>query len=250
MGIKLDKMTGFMKGLTGSTLKWIAIVTMFIDHVAATILVRIILSGGYSEEMMQIYKIMRTIGRVAFPIFCFLLVEGFLHTRNVYKYIGRMAGFVLLTEIPYDLAFSACFPSWEDQSVMLTLLIGLLTMWGCSLIERKWPTNYLGQWIGFALCLAMGMQVAYLLNTDYAYRGVLSIMAMYFFRRERNLQVLAGAITFLWEPWALVAFPLIYLYNGQRGMKMKYFFYAFYPLHLLLFYAISFILGIHYIPVV
>lgn len=243
-------MTYFTKGLTGSALKWIAIVTMFIDHVAAIILVRVILSSGYSEFLFKTYKMMRIIGRIAFPIFCFLLVEGFLCTRNVYKYIGRMAIFVILAEIPYDLAFSASVLAWEDQSVMLTLLIGLLIMWGCSLIEKKCPKNYIGQWIGFAICLAAGMGLAYLLKTDYAYRGVLSIMAMYFFRKEKNLQVLAGVITFLWEPWALLAFPLIYLYNGQRGMQMKYFFYAFYPLHLLLFYLIAMMMGMHLIPVV
>lgn len=243
-------MTCFTKGLTGSTLKWIAIVTMFIDHVAATILIRVILSTGYSEVLFKTYKMMRIIGRIAFPIFCFLLVEGFLRTRNVYKYIGRMAVFVILTEIPYDLAFSASILTWKDQSVMLTLLIGLLTMWGCSLIEKKWSENYIGQWLGYAICLAVGMGLAYLLKTDYAYKGVLSIMSMYFFRREKNLQVLAGVLTFLWEPWSLLAFPLIYLYNGQRGMQMKYFFYAFYPLHLLLFYLIAMMMGMHFIPVI
>ena len=243
-------MTYLSKGLSGSTLKWIAIITMFIDHFAAAILVRIIISYGNTRELYTIYRIMRTIGRVAFPIFCFLLVEGFLHTRNVYKYIGRMAVFVLLTEIPYDLAFSSRMLAWEDQSVMLTMLIGLLTMWGYSLIEKKYQNNYLLQWIGFALCLAAGMGLAYLLKTDYAHKGVLSIMAMYFFRREKNLQLLAGLLTFWWEPWALLAFPVIYLYNGQRGMKMKYFFYAFYPLHLLLLYLVAMVLGIHFIPAI
>lgn len=243
-------MKNLYKGLTGSTLKWIAIITMFIDHLAAAILVRIILYYGNTEELYAIYRMMRTVGRVAFPIFCFLLVEGFMHTRNVGKYIGRMAAFVILTEIPYDLTFSARILTWEDQSVMLTLLIGLLTMWGCSLIEKRWKENYLGQWIGFAICLGLGMWLAYLLKTDYAHKGILSIMAMYFFRKEKNLQVLAGALSFCWEPWALLAFPLIYLYNGQRGMKMKYFFYAFYPAHLLLFYLIAMMMGMHFIPVI
>jgi len=240
------------KGLSGSTLKWIAIVTMFIDHVAAALLVRILWGYGYSEGLHGIYDIMRAIGRVAFPIFCFLLVEGFLHTRNVYKYIGRMAVFVLLAEIPFDLAFSARVVAWNDQSVMLTLLIGLLTMWGCSLIEKNWQENYIVQWIGFAVCLAVGMRLAYWCQTDYAHYGVFSIMAMYFFRKERKLQVLAGALSFLWEEelLAILAFLFIYLYNGQRGMKMKYFFYAFYPLHLLLIYLVAMIMGIHFIPAV
>ncbi|MBR6665353.1 MAG: conjugal transfer protein TraX [Lachnospiraceae bacterium] len=242
------------KGLTGSTLKWIAMITMFIDHVAATILVRHMLMYGATIEVYTVYDVMRNIGRVAFPIYCFLLVEGFLYTKNVYRYMGRMAVFLVLTEIPFDLAFAAKLSSWGYQSVMWTLLIGLITMWGCSLIEKKWPENYLIQWIGFALCLAAGMFLAYLLKTDYSYKGVIAIMAMYFFRKERKLQLLAGAVTFLcWkdpELCALLAFPLLYFYNGQRGMKMKYFFYAFYPAHLLILYLIAVILGNQFISVI
>lgn len=239
-----------IKGLTGSTLKWIAMITMLIDHVAATILVRHMLGNGATMEVYTVYEVMRNIGRVAFPIYCFLLVEGFLYTKNVYRYIGRMCLFVLIAELPFNMAFSGEFLYLNYQSVMLTLLIGLLTMLVCRKWEEKWLDNELLQLIGILVCTAAGMALAYVLKTDYAHKGVFSIMAFYCFRREKNVKLLAGALSFWWEPWALLAFPLLYFYNGQRGMKMKYFFYAFYPLHLMLLYLVAVILGNHSIPVV
>lgn len=238
------------KGLSGSTLKWIAIIAMLIDHVAATILIRRILVYGYTEEWYNVYEVMRAIGRVAFPIFCFLLVEGVVYTHNVYRYLSRMTLFAVLTEIPFDLAFSGKIWYGEYQSVMLTLLIGLAAMLGCHLAEQKWKENYLLQYVVFGICLFIAMELAYLLKTDYAYKGVFSIMVFYFFRNERKLQLLAGAFTFIWEPWALAAFPLLMVYNGQRGRRMKYFFYAFYPLHLMVLYFICYLLGTHRVPVI
>lgn len=114
------------KGVTGSTLKLIAIITMLIDHTAATILDRILIArsiGGLGNNNTQaamdfmsdnaviygVYMIMRLIGRIAFPIFCFLLVEGFVHTHNKWKYALRLGLFALISEIPFDLAFKSKF---------------------------------------------------------------------------------------------------------------------------------------------
>ena len=110
------------KGISGSTLKMIAIVTMLIDHIGAAVLARLLMVNGLGEldqtnadAIMQwlsangalywTYTIMRMIGRVAFPIFCFLLVEGFLHTHDVKKYAMRLGLFALLSEIPFDLMY-------------------------------------------------------------------------------------------------------------------------------------------------
>ena len=239
-----------IRGLTGSTLKWIAMITMLIDHVAATILVRHMLSNGATMEVYTVYEVMRNIGRVAFPIYCFLLVEGFLYTKNICRYIGRMCFFVVVAELPFNMAFAGKVFYLGYQSVMLTLLIGLLTMLVCRKWEEKWPENELLQLAGIVVCTAAGMALAYVLKTDYAHKGILSIMAFYCFRKEKNVKLLAGALSFWWEPWALLAFPLLWLYNGQRGMKMKYFFYAFYPLHLLVLCLVAMILGNQFIPVI
>ena len=115
-------------GLTGSTLKLIAIVTMFIDHVGAAIVARILLQYRADipvitaicgvmdyHTLYVVYMTLRTIGRIAFPIFCFLLVEGFLHTRDSRKYAMRLGIFALVSEIPFDLAFSSALLEFEYQ---------------------------------------------------------------------------------------------------------------------------------------
>ena len=81
------------KGLSGSTLKIIAMVTMLIDHIGAAVLARMIISGN--AELYDLYMVLRKIGRLAFPIFCFLLIEGFCHTKDVKKYTSRLCLFAL-----------------------------------------------------------------------------------------------------------------------------------------------------------
>lgn len=116
------------KGLSGSALKIIAIVTMLIDHIAATVIIRILKFGGYNDGLYQLYRVMRNIGRIAFPIFCFLLVEGFMHTRDREKYALRLGCFAAVSEIPFDLAFNGKVLEVGYQNVFFTLLLGLLTM--------------------------------------------------------------------------------------------------------------------------
>ena len=78
------------KGLSGSTLKLIAIITMLIDHIGAAVIARLLIAGQGSEMLYKIYYAMRAVGRVAFPIFCFLLVEGFFYTGSRKKYVMNM----------------------------------------------------------------------------------------------------------------------------------------------------------------
>ena len=251
------------KGLTGSTLKWIAIVTMLIDHVGAAVLTRMLLvylqnpgEIGWikdNDTYVVVYyamQCMRMIGRLAFPIFCFLLVEGFQRTQSIPKYALRMAGFALITEVPFDLAFSAQVVYWGYQNVMLTLLVGLLTMWGCREIEKRYSHKKVLLGIGYTVCVAAGMLWAQLMHTDYSWKGVACIMVLYFFRKDRLIQCIAGAISFSWEATAILSFFPLFKYNGQRGMKMKYFFYLFYPLHLLILYGVCVLFGIEWMSVV
>lgn len=251
-------------GLSGSTLKWIAIITMLIDHIGASILTKQLLymgsnpedfggvSAGFIEQYNNLYYIMRAtriIGRIAFPIFCFLLVEGFLRTKDLKKYLSRMTLFALLSEIPFDLIFSGELIYWGYQNVMITLLIGMLTMYGCKVIEEKIPDR-VGQFVAWGACFAAGAVVAELLKTDYGAKGIIPIMVLYFLRHFKLYQMIGGALSFVWELPAPLAFLFIGFYNGKRGMRMKYFFYLFYPVHLLLLYLICMVLGLASIPVV
>lgn len=125
------------KGLSGSTLKLIAIITMLIDHIGAAVIARLLIAGQGSEMLYKIYYAMRAVGRVAFPIFCFLLVEGFFYTGSRKKYALRLFGFALLSEIPFDLAFSGKTLEFGYQNVFFTLLIGLLTIMLFDAVVKK-----------------------------------------------------------------------------------------------------------------
>ncbi len=231
--IEQNQLTKGKFSITGGTLKIIAIITMLIDHIGATGVWNIVVQTG-SSKWRTIYIAMRQTGRIAFPIFCFLLVEGFIHTRNRKKYLFRLGIFALLSEIPFDLAFSRKILSFSHQNVFFTLSIAFLCMMITDKILKKESFSRSYKIVLAGLVCICGMLVAYLLKTDYAEKGIVSIMVLYYFRNDRPYQILAGICSFLWEISASLAFIPIAFYNGKRGRQLKYFFYLFYPLHLLL----------------
>ncbi len=225
-------------GISGSTLKIIAIVIMLIDHFGAAVLERGILYTQVGLSNPELYAdvrrldhIIRLIGRPAFPIFCFLLVEGFLHTRDSRKYALRLFLFALISEIPFDLAILGTPVTFVHQNVFFTLLIGLLVM----MAADRFPKKFWIQLFIFALGLAAGE----LLHTDYDWRGVLLIEILYLLRFDRQYQCIAGAIAISWESTGPLAFLPVLAYNGERGISLKYFFYLFYPVHLLILWLIA-----------
>ncbi len=248
------------RGLSGSTLKLFAIVSMLVDHVGAVILGRMLLTQTYLQtrantvwvedygRLYDTYQVMRGIGRLAFPIFCFLLVEGFTRTSDVKKYAVRLGIFSLLSEIPFDLAFKARFLEFSYQNVFFTLLLGLLAMMAVDwVLYHVWSENpRLQSFLSFVLAAAVTVcacAAAELLRADYGAKGVFCIVILYLTRRRKSVQMLAGALSFLWEVPAPAAFVPLCFYNGKRGFRLKYVFYIFYPAHLLLLYLVSFLLG-------
>lgn len=247
-------------GLTGDTLKMIAMVTMFIDHIGAVILERVIMGQGALEGTSRLigdgwwdilYYVTwgsRVIGRIAFPIYCFLLVEGFLHTRDWRRYWLRLAVFAVISEVPFDLAV---WNGWTGQSrnVFFELAAGLLVLQGLKICGRYRPGIRMG---GSALVIGAGCLLALILRADYDADGILIISAYYLLKDSRSRQALwGGALGFL-ESWnitygaaALSSIPILY-YNGSKGnARHKYLFYFFYPAHLLLLFAIRrFVIGI------
>ncbi len=224
--------------MNGYVLKMIAIVTMFIDHTAAILI----------PSDSTAYIICRSIGRLAFPIFCFLLVEGFLHTRNVKKYLARLGIFALISEIPYDLAFSnkALHYGYKlQQNIFFTLFIGLAVIYLMSIIDSKFAKNvFICKGLD-CLIVISGCTLATILATDYEFMGVLLIVAFYVFRSNKfllTLAVLLVNISFGLGLQVLAALSMLFIfyYNGKRGLQgNKYIFYIFYPTHILLLYLIS-----------
>ena len=235
--ISLSKLRIF----SGSSLKIIAIITMLIDHIGAVVIFHgyvspnaPIFAGSAYEDVHNVYLALRFIGRIAFPIFCFLLVQGFIHTSNKRNYAIRLFLFALISEIPFDIAIYDTLLSFSSQNVFFTLLIGFLVIW---LIDKWQDKIYL-----HAIFIGLGMALAYFLATDYSYWGVALISAFYYFRTWPVLQTIGGSLLLLWEAPAIIAFVPINMYNGKRGLSMKYFFYIFYPAHLILLALIRYLL--------
>lgn len=234
---------------SGTALKTIACITMLVDHIGASCIEAGILTPGLdagtlSQNTLSAYPlyrldmVLRFTGRLAFPLFCFLLVEGFVHTHNVKGYLGRLVLFGLLSEVPFDLAFfrTPFFPG--AQNVYWTLALGVLAMAGLKRFEKE---NGLPGWQGI-LCAGGCAALALAANTDYNAIGVLIICALYLTRTDRKRQCLAGAALFLFELTAPLAFVLVWFYNGQRGAcspLQKKAFYWFYPVHLLVLAGIT-----------
>ncbi len=255
-----------IKGISGSTLKLIAIITMLIDHIGATIVYRMLLLRAQSnlnvagwppflitfvnsENLQTIYTCLRYIGRIAFPIFCFLLVEGFKYTRDKKQYGIRLFIFAFISEIPFDLSLASGI-SWKRQNVFFTLFLGYLTIVGIHFIGKKLAAKNWQRVIGTIAVVYVGMKIADFLRTDYASTGVFAIAILYLLRNIKLAQLGAGALIFLYERTAPLAFIPIALYNGKRGWKLKYVFYLFYPVHLMMLYWLCCLLRITSVSVI
>ena len=221
------------KGLSQEGLKVIACVTMLLDHIGAVFV------PGYG---------LRIIGRLAFPVYCFLLAEGMAHTRDVRKYGLRLAIGALLSEIPFDLLFFGGF-TWGHQSVMVTLLLG----YGMTLWVRRMPR------LGLVAVIVCAL-AADVLNTDYGAMGVMMIALFTWTRALEDrlgwqavgLAVLCwlkggagfqiGAVHIPIQLFGVLAMVPICLYSGRKGTSsraVQWWFYLFYPVHLAVLLAIA-----------
>ncbi|SCZ76516.1 TraX family protein [Pseudobutyrivibrio xylanivorans] len=239
----MENKAGFQ--ITGNGLKLIAIITMLVDHVTYGLYY----TYGMANDCLnwELYRFLRGVGRMAFPIYCFLLVEGFFHTRNVKKYAIRLVILALLSEIPFDWSLFGDLFVWNKTNVVFTLLIGLLLIWILeeSKKEKFWGIeNIVAKKLVVLLCYVAGMVAAYFASVDYNIVGVAVIVLMYCLHgeeRNRRLLAFAAGVAILTlgcgtlESAAFLMLIPIAFYNGKRGSSskiMRYSFNYFYPIHL------------------
>jgi hypothetical protein len=227
-----------IKILTNSQLKFIAMVAMLIDHIGV-----ICFDANYYCQL---------IGRISFPIFCFLLIEGYSHTKNLYKYGIRLGVFAVISEPIYDLAFYKHIFYPYQQNVFFTLFFGLicisLATYSYGIKDEYFDNSdhrnfkefsiYILNLFFVVLLYALIMKTFLFLNPDYGILGLALILAFYFFRN--NFLIMTGAILVIncleggMQAFAGMALIPIFFYNGQRGTNVRYIWYLFYPLHLLI----------------
>ncbi len=233
-----------ISGLDGYHLKLIAAGCMLLDHVAVVLLYPLQRAGAAGAEVWA--QVLRIIGRTAFPLYCYLLVQGFLHTGNIRRYLARLLLAGILSEIPFDLAFHGTVLEFRSNNVFFTLFLGLLLIWGMQEMEKRRKNSVIGEtlYLVFAclLCGAVWFAAEKLLQSDYGGPGTAAILSFYLFRKNPGLGALlavavlsAGNLT---ELWALPAAVLAACSTGKRGKNAKWGFYLFYPAHLLLLAAV------------
>lgn len=216
--------------LNAAALKWIAIFSMTVDHIGAVLL-------PYTGDF-RLIELYRNVGRLAFPIFAFLLVEGYRHTSNKRKYLAYLIAFACISEIPFDLAFAAQIFEPEYQNIFFTLALSLVAIWAADNINTK--TTHI-TWLLRILCVTTFAVISQLLGADYGIWGPFVVFLFYLAhtRVTTILAAIGAACTQYTMPGIFLAPVFIGLYNGQRGRQNKWFFYIFYPAHLLVLHFIA-----------
>ncbi|WP_288354172.1 TraX family protein [uncultured Bacteroides sp.] len=209
---------------SGSALKIIAVLSMVTDHCAYYLL----------DGNTWAYEVMRCFGRVAFPVFAFLVAEGFAHTRNRMRYFLSLLLFAVISEVPWYLLNGAD----GTHNVMFTLALGVAAL---AVFERLQKHGALA--IAAILLVALSAEIS---GLDYGWHGIVEILVFHLFRSKKYCQStrllqLAFAFPFMSHYGiigALLACFIIFLYNGTRGIihgkVAKYGFYAIYPVHLII----------------
>ena len=247
-------------GFSHNFLSAVAMISMLIDHMALVLIKNGKLYGydavlynnaialDDAKGWIMLYTIMRMIGRLSFPIFAFLIVEGFRKSNNLFKYILRLLILAIVSEIPYDLmVFNEIFTvrCFEIQNVVFTYVIGLLM-----LIIIKYVNSFSVILSVFPALIA-GL-LTYFFKTDYAIEGILLMYVFYMLRNDINLMCLVAAIIAFvmsienYYGTAILSIAFIYLYDGTKGdLDFRRFRYLFYPLHMLILYGIVYFSNIY-----
>lgn len=238
------------RGISAFVLHIIAMATMLCDHLWGTFFVKSDLFGY--------------VGRIAFPIFAFLIVEGYFHTKNLKKYLLRLLIFALISEIPFNLMMVHAFIYPFQQNVLWTFLLALLAI---IVFEKTKAKHIVFRIIVWPLVIVLFYLLGIITFVDYNGYGVLMVMLFYFTRITPedstvkkavlliiqvigmyiiNVEMMKGQMLiidvggtvfeFAKQGLALLALPFIWLYNGKQGYYnkyVKYFYYTFYPVHML-----------------
>ena len=226
--------------LNGAQLKAVAFFSMLLDHVNNALLVPILEGKGF---LLQVSNLLSILGRIAFPLFMFFLVEGFFKTRNRRKYLLNLFLFGVISEVPFDLFTSKVLfnPNWNNMMFTLALCLGVI--WLIDSLKAKLKSTML--WFITSLpILGISCFIATQLSLDYDYHAVLVAYIFYIFRKKPIIGAGLGYISIIKELWSILGFGLTLTYNGERGRQYKWLNYAFYPVHLLILGILRFYLNI------
>ena len=230
----------FFKGLNNNQLKIIAMISMLIDHVGLMFFPRV--------------KILRFIGRLAFPIYAYMIAEGCRYTKNRKKYLGIIAVMAIIFQIVYFVFMQSIY-----QGILVNFSFSIATIFAIeSFFKNKKALNkifmvvFISTVLFIYLCLPIIFE-EYGFYIDYDIWGLLLPILVYFAPNKWCRAIFTATLLIIMtivsgknmQWWSLLTIPLFILYNEERGSKkLKYVFYIFYPLHLVIIYGIMFLLQI------
>jgi hypothetical protein len=282
----MDQLMTSERGLSAKAIKWIAMITMAIDHAAASIVYTLYCYRFFEDfPLVKLYQVMRTIGLFSYPLFVYLIVDSFFYTSDRKKFVKGLLIFALISEIPFDIAI--ILPAWWQggildelfsfQNIFFTLTIGTLCLmcseyvfYGSAAfvsdaeVQKKMkqksydaPDHSMGfNLLMVALITAIGCGIAHFLHTDYDIYGILAMVFAYLIHKTGHKKlsifgiVLALAFNDLSEIYTLLDGFVIYASNGKRGnIQHKWLYYAFYPVHLAIFGCIKLMI-LHHVGVI
>lgn len=241
-------------GISQEALKLLACLSMLLDHTGAIVIYAMFqnaaMAGRSAGAILELYELLRTVGRLAFPIYCFLLAEGSHYTHSPKRYALRLFLAALLSEIPFDLALHNGF-SWQNQSVMITLLLGFLAlrlMRRCPNLPMKLlaalPFALLAEWMNTDYG-AMGVWVIVLfaLTRECEHKHLYQFFGMWCIFSPNHLMMLnwLGGFRLTIQELAVLSLIPISLYSGEkrsRSKTLQWAFYLFYPVHLAVLFLI------------
>lgn len=218
--------------LNGAQLKYIAFISMLIDHANKAIILPYLEVGSTLSKISTVFDIL---GRIAFPLFSFFIVEGFFRTHSRKKYLLNLLFFAIVSEVPYDMFSSKVFLEFRLNNVLFSLALSLITIWILDEIRNKFEEKIGKKWLFFSLPLLLVMYFASLVvSGDYGFHAILTAFFFYILYEKPVASALLAYITIIKEVWSILGFGLTIMYNGKKGKQNKIFNYLFYPAHLLL----------------
>ena len=225
---------------SGAQLKYIAFISMLIDHVNNALITPMLDGSGFLLYLSNIFSIL---GRIAFPIFVFFIVEGFFKTKSRKKYLITLIVFGIISEVPFDMFTSKTFfnPYWNNM--MFTLALSLVTIWVVDILKDRIKNRPLWYFVSIII-VAVFAFLAMQLSLDYDYHAVIVAYLFYVFYDKPIIGAGLGYLSIIKELYSILGFAMTLTYNGQRGKQYKWFNYFFYPVHILILGLLRFYFNI------
>ena len=218
--------------LNGAQLKYMAFLSMLLDHMNNAMITPHLDGKG---PLLHVSNVLSILGRVAFPLFMFFLVEGFFKTRSRKKYLINLLIFGILSEVPFDLFTSRELFNKNWNNIMFTLALSLITIWIVDEMKGRLAKKSKTLWYGASvLVVAVTCAVAMFFSLDYDYHAIIVAYLFYIFHEKPLYGAALGYLSIIKELYSVLGFAATLTYNGERGKQYKWLNYAFYPVHLLI----------------